>query len=141
MYPHTHTHTHTHTHSHLNTTNDSSYHFENRGKIYVKGLGLRTTYFVEPNDTITKTLIQVHPLPESVQVSSSPESVQDTTSIKPTKTSWTAPLSLSHRMHSDSPIPKSNKTVTKMRAGHLKCPFTIYHNDSIESDVDAIPVM
>ena len=26
---------------------DNSYHFINRGKIYVKGLGLRITYFVE----------------------------------------------------------------------------------------------
>ncbi len=32
---------------------DSSYHFISRGKIFVKGLGLRATYFVEEDQNIT----------------------------------------------------------------------------------------
>ena len=46
-----------------------SYHFVNRGRIFVKGLGLRTTYFVETKEA---TPVQVKTSGQEADVKMSP---------------------------------------------------------------------
>lgn len=82
---------------------DRSYHFINRGKVFVKGLGLRTTFFVEanqnsPNDHVNKQQIQSNAdLGSPVDVPAHHVQARSCApSGKHHSVSWTAPSFSSH---------------------------------------------
>ena len=111
---------------HRNLKSDEEYYFINRGKIHVKGLGLRTTYFVERCDsthTEVKTLGQrtsvshgsLFPASSMTpeQIYNHSKSTSAVTEITPTGSTsiatnlWTAPTfstQISQAMHDDLPI-------------------------------------
>lgn len=111
---------------HRNLKRDEEYYFINRGKIHVKGLGLRTTYFVERYDS-TQTEVKILGQPTSVshgslfpassmtpeQIYNCSKSTSTVTEITPTGSTsiatslWTAPTFSTHigqAVHDDLPI-------------------------------------